>query len=152
MPATKMLAETITASSMCASRHRNDGLKMTSIQLLGSYRPLRNTNPAGVCIHELLAMIQTDDRTVPMETITVAANIVARPTRPSPYSRMPMNPASTKNAVTTSIPRIGPMMGPVCAAKMPQLSPSSKVTTMPATTPSAKPTAKMRRQKRNIWR
>jgi hypothetical protein len=29
---------------------------------------------------------------------------------------MPMNPASTKNAVTTSIPMIGPMIGPVLAA------------------------------------
>ena len=137
---------------MCAKRHRKDGLKMMSIQLVGSNRPLRNTNPDGVCIHELLSMIQNVERSVPMETITEAANMVARPMRPSPYRRRPMKPASTKNAVTTSIPRSGPSIGPVCAAKMPQLRPSSNVTTIPETTPSAKPTAKMRRQKRNIWR
>jgi hypothetical protein len=69
---------------MCGHRQMNDGLKMVSIQLVGSNRPSRMANPAGVCIQELAAMIQLDDSSVPIATITVAANIVPRPTRPSP--------------------------------------------------------------------
>jgi hypothetical protein len=69
---------------MCIHRHTNDGLKMVSIQFVGSIRPFRSAYHDGVCIQELAAMIQLVDRTVPIATITVAANIVARPTRPSP--------------------------------------------------------------------
>ncbi len=63
-----------------------------------------------------------------------------------------MNPASTKNAVTTSIAMIGPMIGPVTRENTPQLRPNSKVSTAPATTPRANPTPKIRRQNRNICR
>ena len=84
MPATKKLAEIRTASTMCGHRHRNDGLKMACIQLVGSNWPFRTTNPAGVCIHEFAAMIQVEDRIVPIDTITVEANMVAWRTRPSP--------------------------------------------------------------------
>src|SRR5258707_290540 len=72
IPATKKLAEIITAFSMCGQRQMNDGLKITCSQLTGTNRPLRTANPLGVCIHELLARIQVDDRIVPIETITVA--------------------------------------------------------------------------------
>jgi hypothetical protein len=63
-----------------------------------------------------------------------------------------MNPASTKNAVTTSIPSSGPWIGPAFAANTPQSSPNWNVITMPDTTPIANPTAKIRRQNRNICR
>ena len=137
---------------MCGHRQTNDRLKIASSQSVGSNRPSRTTNPAGVCIQEFAAMIQVEDRIVPIDTITDEANIVACRTRPSPYSRTPMNPASTKNAVTTSMPMIGPMTGPVFAAYPPQFRPISKVITIPATTPIANPTAKMRRQNRNSCR
>ena len=60
----------------------NEGLKITRSQFTGSNRPSRTTNPDGVCIHELFAMIQVDDSNVPIATITVAANIVRCRTRP----------------------------------------------------------------------
>ncbi|GFJ95526.1 hypothetical protein Prum_091680 [Phytohabitans rumicis] len=84
MPATKKLAEISTARTMCGHRHTNDRLKIASSQSVGSNRPSRTTNPAGVCIHELAAMIQVEDRIVPIDTITVEANIVPCRTRPSP--------------------------------------------------------------------
>src|SRR6266508_4696869 len=77
IPATKKAAEISTAPSMCHQRQMNDGLKITCSQSTGSNRPRRITNPEGVCIQELLAMIQVDDRIVPMATITVAANMWA---------------------------------------------------------------------------
>lgn len=63
-----------------------------------------------------------------------------------------MKPASTKKAVTTSMPMIGPVIGLVFAPYTPQLRPIWKVMTAPAATPIAKPTAKMHRQKRIICR
>ena len=97
-------------------------------------------------------MIQVVDRMVPSATRLVETIMTRSLTRPSPYSMIPMNPASRKNAVTTSMPMIGPMMGPVACANFPQLSPNSKVMTVPLTTPSAKPSAKMRFQNRKICR
>jgi hypothetical protein len=87
MPATKNAAEISTASTMCGHRQTNDRLKIASTQSVGSNRPFRTTNPAGVCIQELAAMIQVEDRIVPSATITVEANMVTCRTRPSPYSR-----------------------------------------------------------------
>jgi hypothetical protein len=43
MPATKKLAEINTATTICGQRQTNDGLKMASIQLVGSNRPSRRT-------------------------------------------------------------------------------------------------------------
>lgn len=84
IPATKKLAEISTAASMCGQRQRKDGLKMTRIQSVGSNWPWTTLYPAGVCIHEFAAMIHVDDRTVPIDTITVDRNIVPLRTRPSP--------------------------------------------------------------------
>jgi len=63
-----------------------------------------------------------------------------------------MNAASTKNALTTSMPMIGPKMGPVALAKRPQFKPNSKVITVPLTTPNPNPTANIRFQNRKICR
>jgi hypothetical protein len=84
MLATTNAAEISTATTMCGPRHTNDRFRIACSQFVGSNRPLRSTNPSGVCIHELAAMIQVDDRSVPIETITVAMNIVRGLTRPSP--------------------------------------------------------------------
>src|ERR1700751_1601091 len=84
IPATKKADEISTATSMCGQRQINDGLKITCSQLVGTNCPLRTVNPLGVCIHELLAMIQVDDRIVPIVTMIEATNIVRGRTRPSP--------------------------------------------------------------------
>ncbi len=63
--------------------HTGSGPCCYRLDVAGSV-PWRTTNPEGVCIQELFAMIQVEDRTVPIETITVAANMVGRLTLPSP--------------------------------------------------------------------
>src|SRR6266704_2933727 len=100
--------------------HTGSGPCCYRLDVAGSV-PWRTTNPEGVCIQELFAMIQVEDRTVPIETITVEQDAD--------------EPASTKNAVTTSIPSSRPWMEPAFAANTPQFGPISNVITMPATTP-----------------
>ncbi len=58
--------------------------------------------PAGVCIHELADRIQKAENSVPIATIMVARKCSRGPTRLRPNSMMPRNPASRKNADSTS--------------------------------------------------
>jgi hypothetical protein len=59
-------------------------------------------HPVGVCIQLLTLRIQKADMAVPAATIRVARKWSLLPTRSSPNSITPRNPASRKKAVRTS--------------------------------------------------
>ncbi len=100
------------ASSMCARRYGNDGLKITASQLPAMISPNSCTCPAGVCIHELSARIQNADTVVPKATIRLDATCMRPETRSMPNSMMPRKVASRKKAVSTSYASNGPAMLP----------------------------------------
>src|SRR3546814_15981089 len=60
------------ASTMCASRYGNDGLKITAHQSTGTNMPSTITYPCGVCLQLLAEMIQNVDSKVPNATMKVA--------------------------------------------------------------------------------
>ncbi|MCY1222789.1 hypothetical protein D9M72_348930 [compost metagenome] len=90
------------ASSMCAKRYGNEGLKITASQLATWNSPFTISWPAGVCIHELSARIQKAESVVPKATMKVDIRCTRSPTLPWPNSITPRKPASRKNAVSTS--------------------------------------------------
>ncbi len=76
---------------------------MISHQSSGTNWPASLTTwPTGVCIQELAASIQKDDKSVPTATARVAVKWSPLPTRLMPNSMMPRKPASRKKAVSTS--------------------------------------------------
>jgi hypothetical protein len=77
--------------------------------------PFTHSNPAGVCIQELAAKIQKDERIVPKETRHVARKWISRRTLVQPKIMMPRNPASRKKAVSTSKARRGEKTLPLAA-------------------------------------
>src|SRR5690606_20223777 len=91
------------ASTMCASRYGNDGLKMISHQSTGMKKPFASIAcPCGVCIQLLAEMIQNVEISVPSATMQVAKKCNRSDTRFQPNSITPRNVASRKNAVSTS--------------------------------------------------
>ena len=90
------------ASTVCVNRYGNDGLKTTAIQSTGTTRPSMIACPCGVCIQLFEAKIQVVEISVPTATATVDVKCSAGPTRCIPNSITPRNPASRKNAVSTS--------------------------------------------------
>ena len=87
---------------ICASRYGNDGLNTTFSQSTGTMRPFSMANPCGVCMKLFDARIQNVEINVPSATISVAKKCARGLTRSQPNSTMPRNPASRKNAVSTS--------------------------------------------------
>src|SRR5690606_21152841 len=59
------------ASSLCASRYGNEGLKITAHQSRAKNSPLMISCPVGVCIHEFKLRIQNADSVVPKATSEV---------------------------------------------------------------------------------
>ena len=88
-------------------------------------------------------MIHVDESTVPRATMHVAKKCSFGPTRPSPKSMIPRNPASRKNAVSTSYATSGPMTDPAICENREKVSPNSNESTIPVTTPIPKAIAKM---------
>ena len=99
---TSKAVERYAAMVMCASRKGKEGLNITSTQFTGTTRPFTIEMPCGVCIQLLEARIHVVEINVPIATITVAAKCNPGPTRFLPKSITPKNPASRKNAVSTS--------------------------------------------------
>ena len=77
-------------------------MKITCNQLVTCACPLIISKPAGVCIQEFSARIQTADMVVPAATKKVATVCTRSLTRCRPNSMMPSMVASKKNAVNTS--------------------------------------------------
>lgn len=76
---------------------------MMASQLVGRNRPSAATvKPAGVCIQEFTDKIQNALSSVPNATRQLAAKCNRGPTLLMPNSMTPRNPASRKNAVSTS--------------------------------------------------
>ena len=90
------------ASSLCARRYGNEGLKITATQSTGTAMPLTTSCPCGVCIQLLEARIQVADTSVPTATAQVDRKCRPGPTRFMPNSITPRKPASRKKAVSTS--------------------------------------------------
>ena len=101
-----------------------DGLRITAPQSVTWNTPSTSSAPAGVCIQLLATRIQKAELSVPRKTMTVAAQCQTGFTLFQPNSITPMNPASTKNAVSTSMLSSGPRTGPVIRLNVPKLVPS----------------------------
>ena len=92
------------ASTMCASRYGNDGLKMIAHQSAGSKRRRRRMldSPAASASSCWREMIQKVEISVPSATMQVAKKCSRSDTRFQPNSITPRKVASRKNAVSTS--------------------------------------------------
>ena len=87
---------------MCGSLTGHDGFTMTLHQSVTMSRPFSSVTPSGVCIQLFAAMIHEVEIAVPSATMHVAKKCSFGPTRLSPNSMIPRNPASRKNAVSVS--------------------------------------------------
>src|ERR1700682_1718365 len=128
---------------MWGSLTGHDELMTTLHQFVTTRRPFSHATPSGVCIQLFAAMIHVDESTVPSATMHVAKKCSFGPTRPSPKSMIPRNPASRKNEVSTSRAINGPMTDPAIWENREKVSPNSNDSTIPVTTPIAKLIAKM---------
>src|SRR5271154_6379419 len=81
-------------------------------------------HPAGVCIQLLAAKIHVADNKVPSATMQVARKCSLGPTLLIPNSITPRNPASRKNAESTSYAMSGPIIGPALSENTAQLVPN----------------------------
>src|SRR4030042_6174670 len=114
-----------------------EGLKMAAMKSLTMNFPFPHSNPAGVCIQELAARIQKEERIVPKETRHVAKKWISRRTLFQPKIMMPRNPASRKKAVSTSKARSGEKTLATACEKREKLVPNSNSRTTPETAPIA---------------
>ena len=146
-PITKQVVRNA-ASTMCASRYGNDGLKMIAHQSTGRNMPSTISCPCGVCIQLLAARIQNVENSVPSATMQVARKCSFGDTRFQPNSITPRKLASRKNAVSTSYDSSGPRMAPARSLSTAQLVPNWKLMTMPLTTPMPNEIAKILTQKK----
>jgi hypothetical protein len=99
--------------------------------------------PVGVCIQLFTERIQNAEMKVPIATMSVAEKCSRLPTFFMPNNMTPRNPASRKNAVSTSYAMSGPTIGPARSENTDQLVPNWYDITMPDTTPIANVTAKI---------
>src|SRR3546814_11313576 len=105
------------ASTMCASRYGNDGLKITAHQSTGTNMPSTIAWPCGVCIQLLAEMIQNVDSSVPSATMQVEKKCTLCDTRLQPNSITPRNVASRKNAVRSEERRVGKECVSTCRSR-----------------------------------
>ena len=88
---------------MCVKRYGNDGLKITSSQLVDVEHAVDDLVAGRASASTSSAPgSRTRDSVVPKATKKVAMRCTRSLTRPWPNSMMPRKPASRKNAVSTS--------------------------------------------------
>ena len=75
---------------------------MTATQSAAWNRPSMISYPAGVCIHELSAKIQNEEKSVPTATMAAAKQCAQGGTSLRPNRRTPKKLASRKKAVRPS--------------------------------------------------
>src|SRR5512137_599608 len=143
MPATTKTEVSKEATTMWPIRVCIEGLRIAAMKSLTMNFPFTHSNPAGVCIQELAAKIQKDERRVPKETRHVARKWISRRTLVQPKIMMPRNPASRKKAVSTSKARSGEKTLATACEKREKLVPNSNSRTTPETAPIAKLMAKI---------
>ncbi len=122
-------------------RYGIDGLKMTCHQSPAISAPPSITWPAGVCIHELSAMIQNADIDVPTATMAEAKICTHDGTRFMPNSITPRKVASRKKAISTSKASSGPATLPTASMNPGQLVPNWNDIVIPDTAPIANDSA-----------